>query len=171
MHRAAIVLMILCACDCERLEPPTLDDSSPAAHWRGQRIVECSLVEQAQAAVQWWQSWLCAEAVRCAGPLDEWNVYVSYTMPLGVMSDVAGDADASTYWEPETQRVWVWIREPGTIDVEFRLVAHELGHALGLAHDPGSRLSVMAYPTPVGNTLLVQHEDLEALGELCHGRQ
>lgn len=166
MKHTLSVALILSLSACERVEPPTLDYDAPTASWAAQRVVACHDTDLARAAVSWWQDSLCPEAIRCAGIYEAWNVFISYEEPLWTMGSLASDPDASAYWEPSAERVWIWIANPATIDVEFRLTVHELGHAFGLAHD-WHRSSAMAYPTPQAGLILLHHNDAQALDHLC----
>jgi hypothetical protein len=70
-------------------------------------------------------------------PEDEWDVLVARGS-YGEKSPVSGNDLAGSTWKKH-DRYFVKIHEPNNITAEMLIVAHELSHVLGLAHDNDPR--------------------------------
>lgn len=89
-----------------------------------------------QAAIKTWNRVGCQLFVLVA-PEDEWDVLVERGS-YGEKSPVSGNDLAGSTWKKH-DRYFVKIHEPGNPTHEFLIVAHELSHVLGLAHDADPR--------------------------------
>jgi hypothetical protein len=165
MLRIILALSLLSACP-RRVEPTWLDD---APVWeRLPLLVEGELQEYDQGldlAIKTWN-----RAAGCA--VYSWvatggNVTVALDFPPMRYPELSDGAAAGAYVTGDSAAVY--ITAPGTVDQAVRIVTHELGHVLGLAHDPGWRLSVMrpdvAAQVHEGLPMLVTHNDAMALRE------
>ena len=91
-------------------------------------------------AIDFWNSELDTTAFVRAG--------VALTVVHVVVGSASDDGDGATSFyrdEDGVLHALIEVRQPGDITEVYYIVAHELGHSLGLCHDPDDWLSIM-YP-------------------------
>lgn len=163
-HAFALILGLLCS--CERAQQPILLASPP--QWTKLRRVDCGSNMVLKEAVSWWQKNTCGEAVFCADSYP--SIFVEYDRPPSqALAPVSEHADAAAYFDPHAERGYIYTWGFHEINVEFEVLAHEIGHLLGLADDPGSRLSVMAAPDGSFPTLLGERDKRAVITRFCNG--
>jgi hypothetical protein len=90
-------------------------------------------------AMGFWNDSLDFTAFTTSGPKTQVHV------EIGSANDKGDGATSFYYDEDGDLNALVEIRQPGDVTEVYYIVAHELGHSLGLVHDPDDFISVM-YP-------------------------
>lgn len=169
MRQWSWLLVVLAACThtCERGQEPVW--SSLAYTWPDRPLVvsdDSTFDDALEAAVDYWNDNVGCRLLEYRPNEPAAHVQVSSGAPPAG-TDVAkhcpayGACTAMAYAPVPT--AYVYYVSPSTIDVDFCVLAHELGHALGLADDVGRRLSVMGSCADRGAATLVTQADREAL--------
>lgn len=101
-----------------------------------------------QAAMDLWNREAKCALFREQEPDERADVVIEYDAPPD--SDCGRRCDpnqhiACTCFEPNLWRWRIYYPSPSTIDVDMWVIAHELGHVLGLAHDIG-RTNIVTRP-------------------------
>lgn len=182
MRRAAIaVLALLGACEsCESCERPKEEtfEADLIAPGNFPLVVEAGpdvSMSSVRAAIKLWNEVGGCDLFVLGSPGD---VRLDHDVPTPEMGDCWERCDpdrhvACTCFGVAGWRVFYPNRS--TIDVDMWVWAHELGHVLGMAHDVGSRMSVMRPDSHNGPRdgvpILVTHADGNAVAaQYCDSR-
>jgi len=166
LSQRALLIALLCSSGCR--DEPTFDTISPVAPTAlplrvvADRGVPHSSLKEALGA---WNRAAGCKLFLIAS--DRPDVYIANDAPTDGAGAWASRCDgqvevACTAFGKDGWRIFY--PSPSTIDIDMWVLAHELGHVLGLAHDDGLSMSPMKPNAgDGGKMMLVTHADSVAL--------